>query len=201
MFLSQLKLDARSRFARRDVGDPYQMHRTLWSAFPEGLAECGERILWRVDTGRNGEGNVLVQSKILPEWGKLLHKYPDYLREPAEHKLFEPDWTAGQLLRFRLRANASSKRDGKRRAIIGAEAQRDWLVRTGKRRGFAVGEVELIDEGTRAFRKRERRIQLSVVQFDGLLQIRSVPEFGESMQQGIGHSKGFGLGLLSVAAT
>ena len=52
MFLSKLILNARDRQARHDLARPYEMHRTLWRAFPEN--DPG-RILFRVDPDRTGE--------------------------------------------------------------------------------------------------------------------------------------------------
>lgn len=199
MFLSRLQLDPRSRQVRHDVANPWEMHRTLWSAFPDGLKESDERILWRLDMQRDGHGEVLVHSLGAPDWLKLLAKFPDYLREPADTKPYAPAFAVNRLLRFRLRANVSVKRDGKRRAVTDAEGQMKWLARMGERNGFTVQSVDLVDEGTRSFRKGEHQAQLSVVRFDGELVVQDVAPFERALREGIGHSKGLGLGLLSIA--
>jgi CRISPR system Cascade subunit CasE len=49
MFLSRLILDSRDPQDRRDLARPYEMHRTLWRAFPD---DDPGRVLFRVDTDR-----------------------------------------------------------------------------------------------------------------------------------------------------
>lgn len=199
MFLSQLRLDRRCAAVRRDLGNPWELHRSLWSAFPAGLATLPERVLWRLELSRDGSAQVLVQSQSAPNWQALLDKYPGYTAEPVACKPHEPRLQDGQVLRFRLRANCSVKRDGKRRAVVGAAEQLAWLVRHGERGGFHVDAAEVRDEGSRAFRKGEHQAVLSVALFDGRLRVQHHEAFLAVLGQGIGHSKGLGLGLLSIA--
>jgi CRISPR system Cascade subunit CasE len=105
VFLSKLLPSVRHRLARRDLANAYELHRTLWSAFPDG--EPG-RVLFRVDVGRTGaRPTILVQSDLEPDWSRL----PDdgYLMAPPESKPFDPVFAAGQRLRFRLRANPTKR--------------------------------------------------------------------------------------------
>src|SRR5262249_44669039 len=107
MFLSRLCLNGRSRQVRRDLAQPYEMHRTLWRGFP---AHDPGRILFRVDSDRTGmRPAVLVQSDNRPEWEALEELGSDYLLAPPDFKAFEPSFAAGQRLRFRLRANPTKK--------------------------------------------------------------------------------------------
>lgn len=199
MFLSRLALDLRSSAVRRDLRSPWDMHRSLWSAFPDGLAETNERVLWRLDAARDGSASVLVQSRDAPDWQRLLDKYPTYLGDAPQSKPFTPALKPGQRLRFRLRANPSVKRDGKRRSLVTAGEQAGWLLRQGERGGFVPQISELIDEGTRRFKKGEAQAQLCSALFDGELVVIDASVFIQTLATGIGHGKGFGLGLLSVA--
>lgn len=52
MWISKLVLDLRSRSARRDLANPYEMHRTLSRAVSRALEEGKERLLWRVEPTR-----------------------------------------------------------------------------------------------------------------------------------------------------
>ena len=150
MFLSRLFLDTRSRLARRvrsDLARPYELHRTLWNCFPNLQSDSGtkcflNRILFRLDAEENyPEPILLVQSGIVPDWSKLPSNYT--LSEP-ECKTIELSFRAGQLLRFRLRANPTKKlqvhtaagdrkKNGKRVALLTEEEQIAWLVRQGER--------------------------------------------------------------------
>ncbi|MBS3896248.1 type I-E CRISPR-associated protein Cas6/Cse3/CasE [Silanimonas sp.] len=199
MYLSKLRLDRRCSAVRRDLGNPWELHRSLWSAFPADLAALPERVLWRLELERDGSAQVLVQSQLVPTWEALLGKYPGYTSEPVACKPYQPLLLEGQNLRFRLRTNCSVKRDGKRRAVVGEAEQLAWLARHGERGGFVVDAAEVRDEGTRAFRKGDHQAKLSVALFDGCLRVQQREAFLATLSRGIGHSKGLGLGLLSIA--
>lgn len=200
MILSRLRPDPRSREARRDLGNPFEMHRTLWSAYPDGLASTDERILWRLDTRQDGGPEVLVQSRLAPDWSRLTARFPGYLSAPAESKSVSYSLYVGQRLRFRLRANASVKREGKRRAIVGPEAQLDWLQRQLERHGMRLIRTDVVDEGSRPFRKGAHEVKISVARYEGELQVEDPTRSIAAIESGIGHGKGLGLGLLSIAA-
>lgn len=138
MFLTRIHLDPRSREARRDLADAYQLHATLSRAFsaPETRCPPGE-FLWRLESESSPEGcpRVLVQSRSLPDWSRL---------DNARWLAGEPDpamdlWVRlglgslrpGQKYRFRLRANPSITRNGKRTGLLQLKDQEAWLRRQG----------------------------------------------------------------------
>lgn len=78
MYLSRLILNPRSRQVRNELADPYEMHRTVCSAFPNGLfkvernEENGTNVLFRVDLHpRTRIPTLLVQSRQKPDWSFL----------------------------------------------------------------------------------------------------------------------------------
>jgi CRISPR system Cascade subunit CasE len=80
MYLSRLILNPRSRQVRNELADPYEMHRTVSHAFPNGEfgKERGEEnatnILFRVDLHpRTRIPTLLVQSRQKPDWSFLLN--------------------------------------------------------------------------------------------------------------------------------
>lgn len=199
MHLSRLQLELRAAEVRRDLRSPWEMHRSLWSAYSdERVAEVGP-ILWRLDIARDGRAQVLVQSLEAPDWSRLQAKYPRYLAAPAECKPISPQPQAGQIFAFRLRANASVKRDGKRRSLTTPEEQVQWLQRQGERHGFEASIGHLEDEGTRRFRKGETQAALCSVLYEGRLRVCEATAFAAALCGGVGHGKSLGLGLLSLA--
>lgn len=212
MYLSRLILDARSRRVRREVSEPYEMHRTLLKAFPSAAAGGPGRVLFRVDTPPvhySGPMHfiVLVQSEQMPDWSFLqdIERYllPDVADNPAV-KPFAPVFTPGQPLLFRLRANPTVKRNGKRCGLYREEEQRAWLERKAKENGFSVLGVLIQREGIvggRIHRGEEEThaLRLLAVRFDGLLRVEDSECFLNALRQGIGSGKGLGFGLLSVA--
>ena len=203
MFLSQLLLNTRCREVRRDLADPYQMHRTLLRAFPDAEAGGPGRVLFRVDAGRStGRLAVLVQSAVRPDWGRLSVPGEYLLSSPAS-KPFDPTFTEGQRLTFRLRANPTVKREGKRLGLPNEEAQRSWLTRKATAGGFQVVGADVVPEGmvrgVKAAGDICLELALLAVRFDGLLSVTEPARFRATLEAGIGSAKGLGFGLLSLA--
>jgi CRISPR system Cascade subunit CasE len=149
MFLSKLVLNVRDRQARYDLARPYELHRTLWSAFPD---HDPGRVLFRIDWDRLGARPfVVVQSDLRPQWQRLDQRGSHYLLAPPELKEFQPSFSRGQRLRFRLRANPTKKvasllkverlavaggeegktKNGRRLALLREEEQVAWLLQKG----------------------------------------------------------------------
>ena len=148
MFLSKLVLNMRSGFVRRDLARPYEMHRTLLNGGFDGRDkdEFG-RVLFRVDAApRGGPPVVLVQSEGEPEWSGLPVGYTD--EQPA-FKPFTIAVSAGQQLRFRLRANPTKRvaagnptlggtMHGKRVGLLTEADRIRWLLGKGNCGGFVI---------------------------------------------------------------
>jgi CRISPR system Cascade subunit CasE len=227
MFLSKLILNSRSRQARRDLASPYEMHRTLWRAFPKH--ETG-RILFRVEAERcQSNPIVLVQSDLQPEWQRLDALGLDYLLTRPELKEFQPSIVAGQRLRFRLRANPTKKvgtpsreerltgkkDNGQRIALMRESDQVAWLLHKGEEGGFRVPgdwreatsgakqpnfRVDIVREGWFHCSKNGHADgRFYAVRFDGLLEVTDPASFLKTVCAGVGTAKGFGFGLLSLA--
>jgi len=198
MYLSRLVPNPRSSAVRRDLVDPYEMHRTLLRAFVDM-----ERILWRVDR-LNNRPVVLVQSGSEPNWGAVSEQYPDYLLRTVEQKAYSPSMREGDAYRFRLRANPTVRKGGgKRLGVAGEEAQADWLCRRkAGQSGFKVDQESLLitHEGiVTAHREETSRMSLAAVLFDGVLTVTDAEFMFAAIEHGIGSAKAFGFGMLSVA--
>jgi CRISPR system Cascade subunit CasE len=203
MYLTQLLLDPRCRRVRADLADPYELHRTLLRAFPDAEDGGPGRVLYRVEPPR-GEPRfaVLVQSDVTPDWSRL--EVPSgYLLCPPATKPFAPSFALGQRLCFRLRANPTVKRDGKRRPLLDEAQQRAWLDRKAAEAGFRVVRAEASPEGASCGHKPAGAdtltLTLHAVRFDGLLAVTDTGRLQQALQAGIGSAKGFGFGLLSLA--
>lgn len=208
MMLSRLVLNPRNRQVQREIAEPYQMHRTIMSAFPDSLGE-DERVLFRLESlARSNDLILLVQSQGTPNWGSLVAPEQREYLLPVDGpnpwvKPFEPEFHAGQRLIFRLRANPTVKRRGKRHALYREEEQLGWLQRKAESGGFSVEAANirrLSPIRGSIFRNGKRHdLTLFVVEFDGLLQVTDPDRFLVNVQSGIGSGKGVGCGLLSVA--
>lgn len=171
MYLSRLMLNPRSREARRDLSDHYQMHRTVLNGFSELPPSVDFRrqhgILYRIDIISNAcVPCVLVQSITKPDWN-FLSKVPDYLLPTDSSETPNPDFknisvlydnlNNGQTLAFRLRANVTRKVEtksgpdgrrnhGRRAPLRTIEEQKEWLSRKAGQGGFELLNVEICDD-------------------------------------------------------
>ena len=214
MYLTRLILNPRSRRVQSELADPYQMHRSLMRAFPEGVKQMDERVLFRLESDpRSGNLILLVQSQLEPDWSWLTEPGArGYLLPTSEPnpwvKRFDLCLEPGQRLAFRLRANPTVKREGKRLGLVREEEQMAWLARKAEQGGFrllstraaAQGDAEgwiKVDPAGGA--PERRRYQMLTVQFDGVLEVSDPRRLQEAVANGIGSGKGFGFGLLSLA--
>jgi CRISPR system Cascade subunit CasE len=210
MYLSRLILNARNRRVQRELSDPYQMHRTIMRAFADSLPTDEERVLFRVDAPRGtGLVTLLVQSWSRPDWSWLAQDegargYLLATEDPNPSvKEFALQFSPGQVLAFRLRANPTIKRKGKRLGLYRDEEQMNWLARKAKQSGFRLLSARTANEavlgGVVHRESRKDNLRLLSVQFDGLLQVEDPEVVRLAARDGIGTGKGFGFGLLSLA--
>ncbi|MGB7567823.1 MAG: type I-E CRISPR-associated protein Cas6/Cse3/CasE [Chitinivibrionales bacterium] len=207
MYLHRLFLDLRSREVRRDIADPYEMHSTLCRAFAPPEKKCPEgAFLWRLEPERGENGlmaKVIVQSKDLPEWQRIAYDrwFGEEPSKPLDinEKLKLRAINNGKKFRYRLRANPSVCRNGKRIGLFSMEEQEAWINRQGERNGFSLIFIHRSEEQMLNGKNRnEFSIKVFSVLFDGILSVEKPDLFYQAIAGGIGHGKAMGLGLLSV---
>jgi len=204
MYLSRLKVSLENRRVQALLTNPYECHQVLALACASGPDQKPSRILFRVEPEANESQSILlVQSVDEPHWNRLelAEKLPIL---SAESKPIHPKLARGGCYHFRLRANPTVKREGKRWPIIKDEDLRIWLERKFLVGGARLSGVTIIQEGKREAVKR-RQIEknpvmtFSSVRFEGVLQVEDSDKLLELVRQGVGSAKGFGFGLLSLA--
>ncbi|WP_105317435.1 type I-E CRISPR-associated protein Cas6/Cse3/CasE [Thermus tenuipuniceus] len=204
MWISKLVLDLRSKAARKDLANPYEMHRTLSRAVSRALDEKKERLLWRLEPTRGLEDPVvLVQTLTEPDWSVLEEGYARVFPP----KPFRPALRPGQVLRFRLRANPSkrARETGERVALKTREEKLFWLERKLREGGFRLLEKDgrlLADIRQDIFLEMRHKdghlVQVQAVLFEGVLEVVNPEAALQTLERGIGPGKALGLGLLSL---
>ena len=105
MYLTKLLLNPLSRQVVRDLANPYDLHRSLLSAFPDAADGGPGRVLFRVEPPQTSDWHddqppapvVLLQSEQAPDWQKSgLHR--DYFRERLPPKPLPQTFEAGTAL-------------------------------------------------------------------------------------------------------
>lgn len=220
MYLSLLRLNPMDHRVQQDLRDPYSLHRTVMRAFasildPEQEARAFWGVLHRLEfERRSGRVLLYVQSRVEPDWSCLPADslVQDGLANPAVKSVagaYER-LTAGQTLRFRLRANPTRKidtksgpngerRNGRRVPLEGVDAQVKWLVRKAEKHGFGILQVTVAASGAaETVRSHSRKCTFQGVLFEGRLVVQEPDWFRAALVNGVGPGKAFGFGLLSV---
>lgn len=203
MHLTRLRLDPRSAQARRDLASPYDMHRTLVRAFVSDAEQTPPRFLWRLEpTSPWRAPELLVQSAHPAHW-ETLAALPGYLQAERAWETRPLDELSGLMAqtrcRFRLWANPTVTREGKRRGLVAEADQLAWLARQGEQHGFSVETVLVTGQDMLDSRKADTRLSLLQVRFEGVLRVTDPTLLSQAVQAGIGPGKAFGCGLLSLA--
>jgi CRISPR system Cascade subunit CasE len=205
MYLSLLRLNPHSRRAMTEASRPYELHRSLLRAFPKETTGGPVRILFRLDTdSETGNMSVLVQSDRRPVWAQFNNSGSPVSERKC--KEYNPQFSSGQVLRFRLRANPTKRMNetGKRQGILREEEQLEWLRNKGLKGGYELISATALNERFAKDKKTDslkvkRDITLLSVKFDGVLRVTDPRAFRVTLESGIGSAKGFGFGLLSIA--
>lgn len=203
MFLSKLELNPRSRRVHNEITRPYEMHRTVMSGFPQFDEQDRDRVLFRVDSNdRTRQINLLVQSGISPEWSQVQRDSQYCISDPL-HKEFRPALSSGQQRYFRIRANPTVKKNGKRVGLQKEEDQQAWLSRKADLGGFEIESLSIKDEGKindyKGTGNNSRDLSFYSVIFEGTLLVTDPDLFQLTLEKGVGPGKGIGFGLLSIA--
>jgi CRISPR system Cascade subunit CasE len=197
------------------------MHATLSRAFSRPEEKCPPgRFLWRLEPELDSMGHprVIIQSRILPNWSGI--GVNGWLKDASgpldlQEKLGLHSLQSGFRFRFRLRANPCATRNGKRIGLMHEEAQQRWIERQGERCGFKL--ILSCDEDGLSLPSRTLALKISSqkmivskqqsgntihvfsVLFDGILIVIDAEKLKHALENGIGHGKSIGLGLLSLA--
>ena len=219
MYLSRIKIDTENRRKIRPLTHLGAYHDWVEKSFPAEIeAGVRRRHLWRIDP-LYGELYLMVLSEEKPAL-KEFSKYGvegTFRSKSYDHLLASIQ--NGQVLRFRVTANPTyadpqpGKERGKVYPHVTIEQQRNWLIKKSANAGFEImkrtndmipdaGDQYLFDIVHRDHpglnRKGNRVVHLSRVTFEGILKVTDSDVFRQTLIQGLGREKAFGMGLMTV---
>lgn len=216
MHLTRFEINPQRRAALHILSSPQRLHAGVLAAFPESRADPDEgRILWRLDEGRHDRTLYVVSptepdlTHLVESIGRPTHRWQTRDYRPFLDKLVTDDRWA-----FRLRANPVHSgpppgpgERGKRYPHVTAAQQTDWFHRQAGRCGFSIvnnsadaPDLLLRSRHIHRFDRRGRTVTLSTALFEGTLQIEDPAALRAALVDGIGPGKGYGCGLLTLAA-
>jgi CRISPR system Cascade subunit CasE len=191
-------------------GEPYRDHALIWRLFP-GDGEARDFVFRRLEDERS----FYVVSARPPQ--------PDSGLFQIQSKAYAPQLEQGEWLRFDLRANptVSIRQEGARsrrhdvlmnakKGVVPEQreqlaqvldaAGRDWLLTRAEQWGLAIREDSVLQNGYRQQRLRRKggNIEYSSLDYQGMAQVADPERLSRALLDGVGHSKGFGCGLLLV---
>ncbi|MGC7100701.1 type I-E CRISPR-associated protein Cas6/Cse3/CasE [Amycolatopsis lurida] len=177
----------------------HTLHRAVMSFFPESLPgtatqrRATNNILHRYDTPTNRPARLLVQhsTPMLPK-----HTTDPHL----QHASLEPLLTTlhtGQEVRFRIVLNAvrSQNHSNTRIPITDPGELATWGTTRLAKHGLR--DVHLTDSPHTTLARA--KTPLWTAQYDGIARIRDTQAIHDALLHGIGRSKAYGCGLLSLA--
>ncbi len=217
MHLTRFEINPQRRDARKLLASPQHLHASVLAAFPASRPAPAEgRILWRLDEGQHDhllyivsptepDLTHLAESIGRPTQGWLTRDYQPFLDKVA----------AGDRWAFRLRSNPvhntaapGPNSRGKRQPHVTAAQQTDWLHRQAARHGFTIPtgssdapDLLLRSRRTVRFDRRGRTVTLSTAVFEGSMRVDDPAALRAALVGGIGPAKGYGCGLLTLAAS
>jgi len=193
MYLSKITLN-NSFVAKKWASNPYRIHQRICMA-----CDHDPRVLFRMEQV-NGAVVILVQSHNKPEWEKTFADLR-ILAQVVEYKTFELHLQPGMILRFKLAANPTVKREGKRQGLLKEEDQLAWLERKFTAVGARLQACRVLDSSYQRSRRTDQESEQVhwLVLYEGLLEVTDPQKMEAAVAEGIGSAKGFGCGLLSLA--
>lgn len=223
MFLTKIDLAPERRLARKYLGSPQAMHAVVMGATGGNIGDGPGRVLWRVDRGTTTA--LYILSPLEPDCSQLVAEMgaAGTQARTLDYSPFLASLDAGQLWAFRLAANPSYSASrgpgvrGQRYGHVTVEQQRQWLVERAPRHGFELMPVDHVDDegsdGAVMVVHRERpvfnrrrsegegrdRVTINRTVYEGVLRITDPESLRRALIAGIGRSKAYGCGLMTLA--
>ena len=223
MFLTKIDLAPERRLARKYLGSPQAMHAVVMGATGGNIGDGPGRVLWRVDRGTTTA--LYILSPLEPDCSQLVAEVgaAGTQARTLDYSPFLASLDAGQLWACRLAANPSYSASrgpgvrGQRYGHVTVEQQRQWLVERAPRHGFELMPVDHVDDegsdGAVMVVHRERpvfnrrrsegegrdRVTINRTVYEGVLRITDPESLRRALIAGIGRSKAYGCGLMTLA--
>lgn len=207
MYLSRVRLDVSRRKTQIALVSPNKIH----GAVEEAFVRKQERNLWRIDRLKD-DMYLLIVSAEKPDLSKIAVQFgfDNDCGELREYDRLLNRIETGSNWHFRLTANpVHSIQGGKRRGKIVAHTseryQLEWLENQAVKRGFRIPPdgAYITESNWKIFSKGDsnQKVRILEVVFEGDLCVENADIFKNTLINGIGREKAYGMGMLTVVRT
>ncbi|MGQ5708751.1 type I-E CRISPR-associated protein Cas6/Cse3/CasE [Lactobacillus sp. PSON] len=209
MYLSRVQIDSRNRLKIKDLTHLGAYHNWVEQSFPEKYSDGDRpRHLWRIDK-LGDKKYLLVLSEEKPDLQKLEKYGVENTAETKNYDHYLDSITSNSTWKFKLTANPTYRIvDEKGSRIvphITIDQQLNWLIDRSEKHGFKILtdseqstiSVDIVARDWPILRKN-RRVKLSRVTFEGILKVTDLDKFKTALTKGIGREKAYGMGLITV---
>lgn len=190
MFLTKLQLDA-ALCRRENLRGPYALHRMVYSFFPK--EKKAGRFLYADQGPSAGGRSLLILSSILPELPPEISSASTELSD----RFFQFTSFQFKILLNPVRRDPAS---GKRLPVTGHLPLLQWFAGHASKWGFEADpkalDVRILPSVS--FPKNGAVCRFHAVEFRGRLNVIDPELFRRHVENGIGHGKAFGFGLLQL---
>ncbi|MDR0936726.1 MAG: type I-E CRISPR-associated protein Cas6/Cse3/CasE [Oscillospiraceae bacterium] len=190
MYISQILANDTIREVQRKLYSPETVHAIIAGAF-----ETSAKKLYRVS-----DSKILVVSDQQPSNPEKFEQLGGVVVTKSYNALLAGVCT-GAKYRFTLKASPTKRDKSKGNRIFGhvtTEQQEEWLCGKAEANGFKLLSNRVVKRDTLDFKKQGNTITIALATFDGVLEVVDAVGFREALTRGIGRSKAYGAGLLTV---
>lgn len=203
VWLSKLVIDMTRYSGQLLASNGYNLHDAVYQAHPPVTVETRAvpgRILFRVDDRPNMPFSVLVQSANRPNWNRLMDNRSVLSVETK--RIDYSDLSPNSRFSFRLVLNPYgilSIEDGKKKWSSMPYSEIPHWIKFQFLNCAKILDMDVGPPKTHVFSKDDKNIKLTSYTIDGILDLVDPNGLAYLMTRGIGHGKGFGFGLLTIA--
>lgn len=205
MYLSRVEIDI---FSKKNIKSLYNLgayHSWVEDCFPdEKIEHIRSRKLWRIDKLFN-KYFLLIVSEKKPNF-EILEKYGvKGTAESKEYDKFLENLKNGMRAKFRIVLNpVISKKtdDSEKRGRIFPHTtikyQLKYLEDRAEKNGFILEDCNIVSRSMETLKKENKNNNFVKVAYEGILCIKDVEKFRNTLKKGIGKEKAYGFGMLTI---
>lgn len=199
MYLSKIELTEKKRKTLMALRNPNLIHGAISSNYPD------IKILWRIDQVGKAR-NLLLLSEEKVDFTPILQQFGKNSTQiqTVDISNLMDQFKEGSKWRFRIKANPVYRTKNKktnRKSYCHYMNDKDrisWLEKRSEKNGFTIDHVIIRDTNHIRFQRNKQMVSLASATYDGILTVSNPELFKNTVKNGIGHGKAYGMGMLSL---